>query len=140
MSATVTVQGKFATDGGNLYDAILDPAIASRFLFRTPGGTVERAESDPRVGGRYTLVERREGEDVLHTGEYLELVRPSRIVFTLQVPKYSNEISTVEIDIKPAGEGCEMTLKHAGVLEEYAESTRKGWEQIIVAAQRELEA
>lgn len=139
MTAAVTVQGKFATDGGNLYDAILDPKIASQFLFRTPNGTLVRAESDARVGGRYTLVERRDGRDVLHTGEYLELVRPSRIVFTLLVPEYSGQSSTVAIDIVPAGEGCAMTLTHTGVLEEYAESTREAWERIVVGAQKALE-
>ena len=140
MTATVTVQGKFATDGGNLYDAILNPEIASKFLFRTPQGTVVRAESDARVGGTYTIVERRDGKDVLHTGEYLELERPSRIVFTLVVPEYSSESSTVAMDIVPAGEGCAVTLTHTGVLEKYAESTREGWEQILVGAQRALEA
>lgn len=138
-TVTVTVRGKFATDGGNLYDAVLDPKIASRFLFRTPNGTVMRSESDPRVGGTYTIVERRDGRDVLHTGEYLELVRPSRIVFTMLVPEASSESSTVAMDIVPAGEGCEVILTHTGVPEAYAESTRQGWEQIMVRAQKALE-
>ena len=135
---TVIVQQKFATDGGNLYDAILDPSIACKFLFATATGTMARVEMDARVGGQYTVVERREGKDVLHTGEYLELIRPSRIVFTFAVPEYSSETSTVRIDIAPAGEGCELTLTHTGVLEEYADSTRDGWKEILLRAEKTL--
>jgi uncharacterized protein YndB with AHSA1/START domain len=132
---TVIVEHKFATDGGNVYDAILNPSIACKFLFATPTGTMVRAEIDARVGGRYTLVERRDGKEVLHTGEYLELIRPSRIVFTLLVPQYSSETSTVRIDIAPAGEGCDLTLTHTGVLPEFVEQTREGWEAILSTAE-----
>jgi uncharacterized protein YndB with AHSA1/START domain len=137
-SKTVIVQHKFATDGGNVYDAILDPSIACKFLFATPTGSMVRVEIDAQVGGRYTIVERRGDKDVLHTGEFLELIRPSRIVFTLLVPEYSKELTTVQIDISPAGEGCELTLTHTGVLPEYAESTREGWGEIFRAAERTL--
>lgn len=137
-SKTVVVRQKFATDGGNVYDGFLDPAMARRFLFVTPAGMMVRAEIDGEVGGTYALVERRDGVDVLHTGEFLELVRPSRIVFTLRVPMYSSDTSTVQIDIAPAGEGCELTLTHTGVLAEYAESTREGWAGILLTAEKAL--
>ena len=75
---TVIVTQKFASDEESIYDALLDPKTASKFLFATPTGTMVRAEIDPRVGGHFTFVERRDGKDVLHTGEYLELVRPLR--------------------------------------------------------------
>ena len=57
------------------------------FLFTTATGEIVRCEIEGRVGGRYTIVDRRNGEDVLHEGTYLELARPGRIVFTLRVPK-----------------------------------------------------
>jgi uncharacterized protein YndB with AHSA1/START domain len=137
-SKTVIVEQKFATDGGNVYDAFLDPSIARKFLFATPTGKMVRAEIDGVVGGAYIFVERRGDEDVLHTGEYLELIRPSRMVFTFRVPKYSSETSTVQIDIAPAGEGCDLTLTNTGVLAEWAERTREGWERILRAAEKVL--
>ncbi|MGA7157482.1 MAG: SRPBCC domain-containing protein [Acidobacteriaceae bacterium] len=131
---TVAVNQKFATDEGNVYDAFLDPKIASKFLFATPTGTMVQAEIDPRVGGRYTFVERRDEVDVEHTGEYLELVRPLKIVFTFAVPMYSSEISTVTMDIHAIGEGCEVTLQNSDVLPEWAERTREGWGKILEKA------
>jgi uncharacterized protein YndB with AHSA1/START domain len=138
-SETVIVKHKFATDAGNVYDAFLDPSIAGKFLFATPTGIMVRAEIDARVGGRYTLIERRGGKDVLHTGEFLELIRPSRIIFTLLVPEHSSELTTVQIDVAPAGEGCELTLTHTGVQSEFVEQTRKGWEAILSTAERMLQ-
>jgi hypothetical protein len=35
---TVTVEQRFATDGGNVYDGFLNPELARKFLFRTVGG------------------------------------------------------------------------------------------------------
>ncbi len=131
---TVIVTQKFASDEESIYDALLDPKVASKFLFATPTGTMVRAEIDPRVGGHYTFVERRDGKDVLHTGEYLELVRPLRMVFTFEVPEYSSEVSTVEIHLAHLGEGCELKLINSGVPLEFAEKTREGWAGILLKA------
>ena len=131
---TVVVTQKFASDEESIYDALLDPQTASKFLFATPTGRMVRAEIDSRVGGRYTFVEEREGKEVLHTGEYLELVRPLKMVFTFAVPEYSSEVSTVEIVLAHLGEGCELKLINSGVLPEYAEKTREGWAGILLKA------
>jgi uncharacterized protein YndB with AHSA1/START domain len=135
---TVTVEQRFANDGGNVYDGFLDPKLARKFLFRTVGGVMVRAESDARVGGRYSFVERRGDVDVLHTGEYLELVRPSRIVFTFAVPQFSDAVSKVEIDIAPIGEGCVLTLTNSGLPAEWAEKTKTGWAEILMTAEKVL--
>ena len=131
---TVMVTQKFASDEESIYDAFLDPKTASKFLFATPTGTMVRAEIDARVGGRYTIVERRDGKDVLHTGEYLELVRPLKMVFTFSVPEYSSEASTVEIHLAHLGEGCELKLINSGVPRGWAEKTREGWAAILLKA------
>jgi uncharacterized protein YndB with AHSA1/START domain len=130
----VIVTQKFASDEESIYDALLDPKTASKFLFATPTGRMGRAEIDARVGGRYTFVEQRDGKDVLHTGEYLELVRPLKMVFTFSVPEYSSETSTVEINLAHLGEGCELKLINSGVPREWAEKAREGWAGILLKA------
>lgn len=134
LTETVIVERKFAADGGSVYDGFLDTAIAPKFLFATAAGTIVRAEMDAQVGGRYEIVERREGKDILHQGEYLELVRPSKIVFTLTVPALSPHTSTVQVDVVPIGEGCVVTLTHTCVPLEYVEGARAAWEGILGAA------
>jgi uncharacterized protein YndB with AHSA1/START domain len=117
-----------------VFDAWLDPAVARRFLFATPTGEMIRAEVDARVGGRFTFVDRRpDMGDVLHEGEYLEIDRPKRLVFTFAVPQYDPQKTTVRLDFEPAAGGCRVTLTHEGVLPEWKERTVHGWTMILGA-------
>jgi uncharacterized protein YndB with AHSA1/START domain len=130
---TIRVKRRFNASPERVFDAWLDPKKAGKFLFATPTGEMVRVEIDPRVGGSYISVDRRGGEDVEHVGEYLELDRPRRLVFTFTVPKYSVESTRVSIDIVAEGEGCELTLTHEGVLQEWASATEAGWSGILGA-------
>jgi uncharacterized protein YndB with AHSA1/START domain len=126
----VTVTHRFLASAERVYDAWLDPETVRKFLFRTATGEIVRCEIDGRVGGRYTIVDRRNGEDVLHEGSYLELARPGRIVFTLRVPKYSTDEVRVTIEITPLANGCQLTLTtHTPA--EFADGSRRGWETIL---------
>jgi uncharacterized protein YndB with AHSA1/START domain len=135
---TVMVHHTFAVPAEHVYDAFLNAETAAQFLFRTPNGEMVRKDVDARVGGAYAFTERRDGEDVLHTGEYLELERAGRIVFTFSVPKYSSVVSIVAIDIVPHGTGCEVTLTNSGVPAEWAEQGCQGWAGILAKAETVL--
>ena len=104
-NTVVRVTHRFAASAERVYDAFLDPARAGRFLFATATGHIVRCEIDARVGGAFTIVDRRAGEDVAHTGHYVALERPRLIVFTFSVAKYSSELSTVTIEIAPLRQG-----------------------------------
>jgi uncharacterized protein YndB with AHSA1/START domain len=131
-TTSVRVTRRFSASAQRVFDAWLDPKRASRWLFATPTGTMVRAEIDARVGGKFAFVDRRDGEDVEHVGEYLEIKRPQRLVFTLHVPKYSSDTTRVSIDILPVEEsGCVLTLMHEGVSEEMAPRVQEGWGKIL---------
>jgi uncharacterized protein YndB with AHSA1/START domain len=132
-SVRVRIVRRFDASAERVFDAWLDPNKAGRWLFATATGQMVRVEINARVGGRFVFVERRSGEDVEHTGEYLELDRPKRLVFGFSVPKYSTAVTRVAIDIVPAGSGCELTLVHEGVLPEYEAQTQSGWKMILDA-------
>ena len=116
-----------------VFDAWIDPATAGRWLFTDAKGTITRCEIDARVGGRFLIVDRRGVGDVDHVGEYLEIDRPRRLVFTFAVPRYSPQETKVTLDIVPSENGCELTLTHENVLPEWAEQTRQGWGMILDA-------
>ena len=95
-----------------------------------------RVEIDARVGGTFCFVDRRDGEDVEHTGTYLEIERPRRLVLTLAVHKASftadfTEPTRIVIEIVPLGSGCELTLTHEDVLTDYADKTESGWGVVL---------
>ncbi|HEY4214170.1 MAG TPA: SRPBCC domain-containing protein [Steroidobacteraceae bacterium] len=136
----VKVSRRLSASAERVFDAWLNPKTAGKWLFSTPTGTVVRTEIDPKVGGKFVIVDRRDAGDVEHVGQYLEIDRPRRIVFSFSVPMYSAISTTVSIDIVAlSGSSCELTLTHEGVLEEYAGRTTDGWTKILEGLQRQLD-
>jgi uncharacterized protein YndB with AHSA1/START domain len=127
---TIVITRRFDYPIERVFDAWLDPAKASQFLFKTPTGQLVRVEIDARVGGTFNIT-RRDGDDVEHVGTYLEIDRPRRLVFTFGVPKFTAQMTRVSIDLKPLPTGCELTLTHEGVLPEWLDSGREGWGKIM---------
>ena len=132
----------FAVPAAHVFDAWLDPIDAARFLFATPDGEMIRCEIDPRVGGGFTLTERRPAGDAEHRGRYLEIARPHRLVFLFAAdPADKGEWTRVTIEIADAPGGCTLTLTHEMDPQwaAYEAQTRKGWTMILESLARTLE-
>jgi uncharacterized protein YndB with AHSA1/START domain len=127
----VRVIHRFRTSPERVFDAWLDPEKAGKWLFATASGQMVRVEIDARIGGSFVFVDRRDGEDIEHVGKYLEIDRPRRLAFTFSVPKYSKESTRVTIDIVQLEVGCELTLLHENVLQDYSSRTEAGWTNIL---------
>jgi uncharacterized protein YndB with AHSA1/START domain len=129
---TVRLSRRFDASPERVFDAWLDPTRAARFLFATPEGTMLGCDIDARVGGRYRIVEKRPQGVAAHWGEYLQIERPHRIVFTLAVEE-GVAGDRIELDFAADGAGCVLTLMHT-MKSEYAEwtgKTRDGWTHIL---------
>jgi uncharacterized protein YndB with AHSA1/START domain len=130
--ASVTVTCRYEVAPERVFDAFLDVSIARLFLFATATGEMIVARIDARVGGRYSFIERRpDMGEVEHVGEYLEIDRPRRLVFTFGVPRFDPGMTVVAVDIRPDGEGCVLTLTNDGVPHDYLEGNRQGWTRIL---------
>ncbi len=129
----VRITRRFAAHPERVFDAFLDPDLAGQFMFATPNGEMTRVEIDPRVGGTFTFVDRRNGRDIGHHGTYLEIDRPRRLVFSFTVEGVGAEPDRVTIDIAPVDTGCELTLTHEMKPEwaEYIDRTEAGWSMIL---------
>ena len=79
-SINARVTRRFSASPQRVFDAWLDSRTAGKWLFATARGQIVCVEIDARAGGWFYIVERRDGENVDHIGEYLELVRPHRLV------------------------------------------------------------
>lgn len=133
---SVSAERRFTVPADKVFDAWIDPVTAAKWLFATPNGTMIKSEIDAQVGGEFCLVERREDEDIEHFGEFVELVRPSRIVFDFCVNQ--SETSRVAVDIVPVaggtdGAGCELQLTHTmhPRWASFAERSKQGWEMML---------
>src|SRR6267378_1169532 len=63
--------------------------------------TAISSEIDARVGGAFLIVRHRDGKDVEYSGEYLEIDRPHRLVFSLFVEEYAQRDDRVILELAP---------------------------------------
>jgi uncharacterized protein YndB with AHSA1/START domain len=97
---TVEVSRHIAAPPQRVYDAWLTPADWD-------GWFTHASQIDARVGGRYL---NGDGD----TGEYLELMPASTIIFTWDNPT-SCPGSVVEVTLTPAADGTDLLLRHTGL-------------------------
>jgi uncharacterized protein YndB with AHSA1/START domain len=115
-----------------VFDAWLDRDALQRFMCAGPGVRVTRAECDPRVGGKFLIVMNVEGHDLPHHGEYLEIERYTRIVFTWR-SHLAGEGSRVTVHFAEAPRGqTRLTLEHAGLADAEIRGMHDvGWSHIL---------
>ena len=101
---------------------------------------VLRIEVDARVGGAFSFLVRRQGQEIDHVGHYLEIDRPRRLAFTWGIAGESEEQSRVDIEITPRDDGCELVLVHQMDPQwaSYADRVRAGWSTMLEALARAL--
>lgn len=136
----VRVQRRYAHAPERVFDAFLDPRTAGRFLFRTDGGELIRCEVEPRVGGRFTITERRGEEAAEHLGEFVQIDRPRRLVFLFGTQGWDGDFDEITIDIAPVAEGCELTLTHPMKPQwaDWRERVTNGWSHMLEGLARAL--
>ena len=138
----IVVTRRFDQPAERVFDAWLDVETARRWMFAAPNGRIVKAEIDPRVQGHWTIVDRRDGNDATHLGEYLEIDRPRRIVFTFAVDKHQRATADrVTIEIAPQRNDCELTLTHDmdERYGEFAERTATGWKDMLEGLAKALD-
>jgi uncharacterized protein YndB with AHSA1/START domain len=113
-----------------VFNAWLDPAKMSKFLFPRDGMHVREARADARVGGRFHVMMVGD-KDYPHEGTYREITPHSRLVFTWEAP-WSAPETYVTIDFKPVAGGTDVTLTHVKfVSEESRDNHLDGWTGIL---------
>ncbi|WP_252914098.1 SRPBCC domain-containing protein [Aliihoeflea aestuarii] len=138
---SLTVTRRLEASPERVFDAWLDPEMARRWLFTIPGGEIVVAKSEPKVGGTFTFVDKRADDEIRHVGEYLEIDRPHRLVFTFAVPQFSPAYDRVTVEITRLDTGCELTLTHemaADMFDEWGEGSRQGWKTMLAALDAQL--
>lgn len=107
-----------------VFDYFVDPDKVVRWMGN-------RATLDPRPGGVFRL-EYKEG---VARGEFVEVERPSRIVFTWGWEDPDDAVqpggSTVEVTLAPEGTATLIRLRHLGLPEQSRSGHAEGWDHFL---------
>ncbi len=138
----VRVTHRYTASPERVFDAWLSPDMIGKWMFGAAVRDEEilRIEVDARVGGRFSFLVRRQGEEIDHIGRYLEIDRPRRLVFTFGIAGFGGD-SQVTIEIVPAGSGCELTLTQEidPAWAQYADRSREGWTKMLAMLEKVIQ-
>src|SRR5665213_1385009 len=137
---TLRITRRFDAAPERVFDAWIDPGRAGRWLFTTPASERHSTELDVRVGGKWSITDRRDGVDYTALGDYVEIDRPRRLVFSFAMPQFSPLSCTVTVEIVPDGDGCLMTLTQDGLPAASLKPTEEGWAAMFDALADQLKA
>lgn len=89
------------------------------------------ADHDPVAGGAFSMIM---GNGMNARGEFVELVPDRRVVFTwgwVGHPGLPPGSSTVEIELRPDGEGTLLVLTHRSLPDDEVPPQRAGWSHYL---------
>lgn len=124
-----------------VWRAWTDPEALKRWWAPRPGHRVSLCELDVRVGGRFRIVFGEPGgEENECAGEYLEVEKDRRLVFTWHWPRSTPErVSRVAVSFLPRGAGTELALRHDRFYDQAAaDSHRRGWTAALAGLEHYL--
>ena len=128
---TLTVERRINAAPEAVFDAWLSPEMLARFMLPGAGMKTPDVTTDPREGGSYSILMKGAENEILHTGTYLEITRPSRLAFTWHSP-FSVEGSTVALDFRPREGGTQVTLTHTRFENaDLRDQHQGGWTRIL---------
>ena len=115
-----------------VFDAWLNPRMLSLFMMPMPGMPESDVENDAREGGTFSITMHAGDNRLLHTGKYLEIDRPYKLVFTWASPS-SVDNSTVTLKFtKSSDHETSISLSHVKFIDEKTRSDHEGgWGNIL---------
>lgn len=127
MTGTARVERHYAFPIEDVFDAWLDPESLAQWMRVADWERGVTATAETKVGGRYRLVMHKPDGDVVHTGEYLEIVRPHRLVFTWTRHGSSVVDSLVTVELADRRGGTDLVLRHERLPDAASAAHQSGW-------------
>ena len=115
-----------------VFDAWLDAEMLAQFILPMPGMPHPEVENEAVEGGRFKIVMQVGDDKIPHSGTYLEINRPDRLVFSWESP-FSIEGSQVTLSFKYIEKSItEVSLVHVRFPDVESRSNHEGgWGHIL---------
>jgi uncharacterized protein YndB with AHSA1/START domain len=123
------MERRFSAPPDAVFDAWTNPDVLQRWWAAAPGWETPLAEVDLRPGGRYRLTMRDPQTGAEHTvgGEYIEVRRPDRLIYTWAWEPAGGS-SRVTVDFRADGDGTRVELSHSELSSEESRAQHEhGW-------------
>ncbi|TWT02531.1 SRPBCC domain-containing protein [Planomicrobium sp. CPCC 101079] len=140
-SVMISMARRFEVRPERVFEAWVKPELMKKWLF-TSEATNKAVNNELRVGGKWEIVDQREGVEYRAAGEYQEVREPHKLVFTFEMPQFSEATDIIRVTISEVRDAAEMLFTQEIVvpheegwndedvnkaLEEYGAQTEKGW-------------
>jgi uncharacterized protein YndB with AHSA1/START domain len=132
-AASVRVTRELGAAPERIFDAWVNAKELRVFLFAGRLGDAVSADIEPRVGGEFSIVRQSGGKHIEYSGEYLEIDRPQRLVFSLYIEKYAQCDDRVIVELAPVAGQSLLVLSHELSLADPAQRSRiqRGWARVL---------
>lgn len=127
---TTTLSKHFAATPEAVFDAWTDPENMGAWF--SPMTTASVPKLDLTVGGEFQINMHGQDTEYVHTGRYLEIDRPRKLVFTWVSEGTKGQETIVTLALAADGEGTLLTLTHERFPDtESRDNHAQGWEAIM---------
>jgi len=137
---SLSIVRKFDAAPAKVWRAITEPEMLKQWMAPADAFIVPVAEAELRVGGRYHIVMNApDGEVHDVSGVYREIVPNKKLVYTWAWKTTPERESLVTIELRAAGNGTELTLKHEQFADEEARNHHEqGWNGCLARLEKAL--
>jgi uncharacterized protein YndB with AHSA1/START domain len=111
-----------------VFDALTDAARMAEWFSPVGGAEVE---AEAVVGGRLRVVMVEGDVRIEHDGEFLEVLRPTRLSFTWRSRFTGDRATVVTIELSGEGEKTRLLLRHDRLPRDARASHEGGWGAIL---------
>ena len=131
---TVSISRTIPAPAEKVFDRWLIPTFVGNWMFGDHLGNekVVDLQNEVRPGGSYNYTIRRNGKEVLHDGEYLQIDRPKRLSFTWRETAKKNAHKSkvnLSLDALEGKTKLKLSLQIDQTLEHYADEIKQQWSE-----------
>jgi uncharacterized protein YndB with AHSA1/START domain len=126
---SLSIVRKLDAGPAKVWRAITEPEMLKKWMAPSDAFKIPVAETDARVGGRYHIIMHApDGQVHDVSGVYREIVPNKKLVYTWAWKSTPERQSVVTIELRAAGSGTELTLRHEQFADEAArDHHNQGW-------------
>lgn len=110
----VEIAKEFNAQPESVFDAWLETGMLSQWMFGPDvrDEKISKLENNPVMGGHFSYLVERDGQQLNHMGTYREIERPNRLVFTWGMDEEAGDTSAVTVEFEAIKNGNRLTLVH----------------------------